>query len=185
MFYRRRPLPLLVLAPAALWLVLSVTMFKDGGLGATNASIRSVLVAMFNSLSAYEFWRSRKTEDLPSCRLLFWVFVAYCLFNIARVPVTSIVPMPLGAAPAETWAIVVYNLASVVLALFVCVFMIVLSRERISAQNYSLALHDAMTEVYNRRAYHEYVLAFGRRRQRFDSALRAIGLRHRPLQVDQ
>src|SRR6202000_2236110 len=104
-----------------------------------NASIRRGLVALFNGLSAYEFWSSRETEDLRSRRVLFWAFATFCVSNLVRIPFFSILPPPLGAAPTETWSVVVYNLEAVTLVLLVSVFLIVLSREQMSSRNYGLA----------------------------------------------
>ena len=158
--YGRPPSALLVIVPTVLWLILSMTVLtKNWDLLVVNASIRRGLVALFSGLSAYEFWRSRHTEDLRSRRVLFWVFATYGALNLVRLPFVSILPAPLGAAPTEAWSVVVYNLEAVILVLLASVFMIVLSRERMSSQNYGLALRDAMTNVYNRRAYHEHMQA--------------------------
>jgi predicted signal transduction protein with EAL and GGDEF domain len=160
--YGRPPSPLLVVAPTLLWLILSMTVLtKSWDLLVVNAVIRRGLVALFSGLSAYEFWRSRHTEDLRSRRVLFWVFATFGALNAVRIPFVSILPAPLGAAPTEAWSVVIYNLEAVILVLLASVFMIVLSRERMSSRNYGLALRDAMTNVYNRRAYHEHMQALG------------------------
>ena len=156
----RPPSPLLVVAPTVVWLILSMMVLtKSGDWLVINASIRRGLVALFTGLSAYELWRSREAEDLRSRRVLFWVFATFCALNLVRIPFVSILPAPLGAAPTQTWSVVVYNLEAVTLVLLVSVFLIVLSRERMSSRNYGLALRDAMTNVYNRRAYHEHMQA--------------------------
>lgn len=161
-FYHRRPLLWAVLAPTCLWVVLSATIVKQWDILIVSASIRTALTAGFTGLAAYEFWRSREDEDLPSRRVLFWVFAVYSGLNLARIPVMQIVPMPIGLAPTAVWSIIIYNLAAVALALLVSMFMIALSRERTAARNYSLAMRDAMTDVYNRRAYYEHMRTFAR-----------------------
>ncbi len=159
-FYGRRPLPIYVIGSTLLWLALSVTVIDEWRLFAFSAAIRGVLVAAFNGLSAFEFWRNRD-EQLPSQKILFWIFAVYCAFDTVRTLLVSIVPLPLGALPTETWAIVMFNLMAVTLALSVTVFMIALSRERVSMANYQLALRDAMTGVYNRRAYFDHMNQLG------------------------
>jgi membrane protein CcdC involved in cytochrome C biogenesis len=143
----RPPSPLLVVVPTIVWLILSMTVLtKNWDLLVVNASIRRGLVALFSGLSAYEFWRSRDAEDLRSRRVLFWVFATFCALNLVRIPFVSILPAPLGAAPTQTWSVVVYNLEAVTLVLLVSVFLIVLSRERMSSRNYGLALRDAIDQ---------------------------------------
>lgn len=160
-FYHRRPLLLFVFVPILFWVVLSATIFKQWNLFVISAMMRTALTASFTGLCAYEFWRSRDEGDPPSRRILFGVFAAYCLYNVARIPLMPIVPMPIGMAPTAAWAILVYNFATLVLVLLVSIFMIALSRERSSARNYSLAMQDAMTRVYNRRAYDEQMQTLG------------------------
>ncbi|MDF2119632.1 GGDEF domain-containing protein [Roseiarcaceae bacterium H3SJ34-1] len=157
--YRRRRLVLPVLLPSLLWLILSSAFRDKLEPPIPTAAMRMALLAAFNGLAAYEFWRHAE-EGLPSSKTLFWVFAIYAVLNAARIPVMTITPMPIGLAPTEIWAVIVYNLASVILALLVTTFMIVLARDRQSARNYSLVLRDALTNVYNRRAYHEHMQAF-------------------------
>jgi hypothetical protein len=111
----RPPSPLLVVAPTVVWLILSMMVLtKSGDWLVINASIRRGLVALFTGLSAFELWRSREAEDLRSRRVLFWVFATFCALNLVRIPFVSILPAPLGAAPTQTWSVVVYNLEAVI-----------------------------------------------------------------------
>lgn len=157
--YHRRRLILPVLLPSLLWLILSSSFREKLEPPILTAAIRMALLAAFNGLAAYEFWRHAE-EGLPSGKTLFWVFATYAMLNAARIPVMLIAPMPIGLAPTEIWAVVLYNLASVILALLVTTLMITLARERQSARDYGLVLRDALTDVYNRRAYYEHMQAF-------------------------
>lgn len=159
-FYGRRPLLWAVLLPTLVWLVFSVTVFQASNHLLTRAILRTGLIAAFAGLAAYEFWRSRETEDLPSRPILFWAFAIFSGFNIMRLPIMSLAPMPIGLAPTAVWAVVVYNLATIILVLVVSFFMIALSQQRLSAQSYNLALRDVLTQCYNRRAYHEHMQNF-------------------------
>ena len=158
--YRRKPLLLAVLLPSLLWLGLATAL--SWNLPLLTTGFRFVLLATFSGLAAYEFWRG-KDEDLPSRRVVFRVFCIVAVLNAVRIPVMAITPMPIGIAPTEVWAVVLYNLASVVFLLMATTFMITLARERLAAYNYGLALRDAMTGVYNRRAYFEHVEALATR----------------------
>jgi diguanylate cyclase (GGDEF)-like protein len=156
--YARRSLLLWVIFPTTLWLALASTIFTAWDLPATSAAMRALLVATFNGLSAFEFWRSRD-EDLPSRRVLFWVFTFYCIFDAARAPLVAVLPLPLGSMHTETWSVAVFNFAALTLVLLSCIFMIALSLERASMENYQMALRDVMTNVFNRRAYVEHMQA--------------------------
>ncbi|HEY0219801.1 MAG TPA: GGDEF domain-containing protein [Afipia sp.] len=158
-FYERPPLLVYVMLPPLLWFGLAVTVFSTGEFPAISASVRALIIAVFNGLSAREFWLSRE-EKLPSRPVLFWIFAIYAAFDLARVPLTPFVPLPLGGAKTEVWSVVVFNVMAVALALVVTGFMIAMSRERISMQHYQLALRDALTGTYNRRAYIEHLQAF-------------------------
>lgn len=158
-FYGRSPLLVCVVLPPLLWFGLSLTVFSTGEFPAISASIRALIIAIFNGLSAREFWLSRE-EKLPSRPVLFWIFAIYAAFDLARVPLTPFLPLPLGGAKTEIWSVVIFNVMAVTLALVVTGFMIAMSRERISMQHYQLALRDALTGAFNRRAYIEHLQAF-------------------------
>lgn len=158
-FYRKPPLPLAVVAACLLYFGFATLLYEYWYVPALNSSVRGALVSLFAGLAAYEFWLQREDEDLPSRKILFCTFAAYSVFCALRIPLVFVLPKPLGVAPTEAWAVVVFNLASVVMALMASMFMIVLSRERTAAVSHGLALRDAMTGLYNRRAYYERIEA--------------------------
>ncbi|MFC7399350.1 diguanylate cyclase [Chelatococcus sp. GCM10030263] len=162
--YGRPVLPGLVILVATVWLVLSATVFQAFELDTTSAALRAFIVALFNGLAARELWRSR-TEDLPSRSILLGVFTAYAILAALRVPFVAFLPAPLGSAPGEIWATVVYNLAVVTQALLVSAFLIALSRERVALDNYRMAILDPLTGVQNRRAFEERADAWTRSRR--------------------
>lgn len=158
-FYGRPLTPLYVVLPTLLWLGLAITVFKAWDIQGVSAAMRALIVAVFTGLSAREFWLSRE-ENLPSRSVLFWIFAIYCAYHAARIPLSSSLPGPLGSGKTEVWAVVTFNVLAVTQALSVTAFMIAMSRERISMQHYQMALRDALTGIYNRRAYLEHMQAF-------------------------
>lgn len=158
-FYGRSSVLPFVFGLPLSWFALSVAIFEGGSMFALSASMRAFILAIFNGLCAREFWLNRD-DGLPSRTVLFWIFVVYCTIDLARIPFTAFIPLPLGGAKTEVWAVVLYNVLAVLLALVVTSFMIAMSRERVSMQHYQLALRDALTGVYNRRAYIEHMQAF-------------------------
>lgn len=157
-FLGRRALPLPVVALAFSWFILVLTVFDPWKLPVASAVMRIAIIALFNGLSAYEFWRDRD-EDLFSRRILFWTFAAYCAFELGRIPLVTLLPRPLGLLETATWAVIVYNLMAITLVVIFSVCMIALSRERAGLVHYRLALRDELTGVRNRRAYLEKLKA--------------------------
>ncbi len=153
-FYGRSPVTGCVILIVAPWLLFSATVVEPRGLEVASAALRAFIIVAFNGLAAYEFWRGR-SEALSSRAVLFGIFVAYALIAALRVPLAAYLPMPLGAAPTQVWAVIAYNLTVVTQALLVATFMVALSRERIALQNYRLATRDPLTGVFNRRAFDE------------------------------
>lgn len=113
--------------------------------------ILCLLHSLFDGLSAREFYLARMKQP-SSAAMLFWVFAVYCGMDLLRIPFTAFLPAPLGMNPTKLWSVVVYNILVMVQALLVSSFMIALSRDRVAAENYRLALRDPLTGVGNRRA---------------------------------
>jgi len=156
--YGRSPRVVYIILPVTLWVGLSALVFSPYELYNLGAGTRASLVCLFNGLAAWEFWRSRE-EDLPSRSMLFWIFAVFACFAFIRIPLADLIPAPYGAAPAEPWTVVGFNILAVGQALLVCAFMIALTRERTSLQNYHMALMDPLTGVQNRRGFSSYVAA--------------------------
>lgn len=83
------------------------------------------------------------------------VFAAYSAFDAARLPFVMLLPLPLGALPTETWAVIVSNLKAVTLVIIVSACLIALARKRARQHHYRMALRDGLIGIRNRRAYQE------------------------------
>ncbi|WP_170984145.1 GGDEF domain-containing protein [Rhodoligotrophos defluvii] len=140
--------------PTLIWLVLSAAVFEPFDLPVVSTYVRLAIVAAFNGLIAWEFWRNRE-ERLPSANMLFWLFALFCGLTVTRLALAPMLPAPLGAAQTEVWSVVTYNLSVIAQALLAAALMIALSRERVSQQNYRMALIDPLTGVRNRRGFDE------------------------------
>jgi diguanylate cyclase (GGDEF)-like protein len=157
----RKPLLLASLGPCAVWLGFSAVFVHDlqGWPEIVSAVARTLLIAAFNGLAAREFWRER-TQELRSATLLYRVFAAFAGFHLLRALSVVWLPAPLGIAPAEIWAVAVYNLAVVTEALLASAFIIALLRETVAAENHRMAFQDVMTGVGNRRAFQMKILEY-------------------------
>jgi diguanylate cyclase (GGDEF)-like protein len=152
--YARPPRLVFTVFLPSLWFFLAVFSFDPNGLMGLNALVRTLVIAIFQSLAAYESWKARG-EKLPARAALFWTFTGFAIYAAARLPFVDLLPMPLGALPTSTWAIIVYNAAAVTEVLMVGASMIALSRERVALKNYQMAMLDPLTGISNRRAFNE------------------------------
>jgi diguanylate cyclase (GGDEF)-like protein len=112
--------------------------------------MRILIIATFDGLAAFEFWRGRG-EALPSRSILFWLFSIYAAYTSLRIPFVEYLPAPLGVRPTQTWSIIAYNGLVIIQALLASTFMIGLSYERVAQQNYRMANLDPLTGIPNRR----------------------------------
>lgn len=115
--------------------------------------VRGLVIGAFNGLAAYEFWRGRREEPLPSRAALALILGANAVFQVLSHLYAPVLPAPLGLGPTEAWAAIAYNLAVLLVALAVTILMVSLSRERVAEQYHQLALHDSLTGLLNRRAF--------------------------------
>jgi diguanylate cyclase (GGDEF)-like protein len=168
--YGRPVRPLAIFGLPLAWLVLSATVFEKAEAMALSLAMRILICAFYNGLSAYELWRNRE-EGLSSRRVLFWAFVAYAAIGLGRMPFIALLPVPLGVALVQAWAVAAYNLFILVQALLTAALIISLSRERVSLSNYRLALLDSMTGVFNRRAFDLRATDFADKTQRPGTAI--------------
>ncbi|WP_238121660.1 MULTISPECIES: GGDEF domain-containing protein [unclassified Xanthobacter] len=152
-FNGHRGVLLPVVAVIAVWCLLP-------GIGAPGAPeayvssvVRGLVIGAFNGLAAYEFWRGRQEEPLPSRAALAAILGANAVFQVVSHLYAPVLPAPLGLGPTEAWAAIAYNLAVLLVALAVTILMVSLSRERVAEQYHQLALHDQLTGLLNRRAF--------------------------------
>lgn len=141
-------LPVLVLAAG--WLALSVALGHfGGGIYFGNLAL-GALITLFNAGAAYEFWRGRKQEPLPSRMAVVFILVVNALFQAIIHLFSPFLPAPLGVQEVTAWAVVVYNAEVLFLALSMAMLVIALFRERVAEEYHQLAIHDPLTGLLNR-----------------------------------
>ncbi len=153
--HTRRVLAPVLLGPPLLWLLLDATAFVPLHMPVMSVAVRASVMGLFQSFAAYELWRSRE-DGLPSRPVLVWVFAIYAALAFARVPLSGLLPEPLGAAPGQPWAAALLIFALAAQALLVGGLMIAMTHERVAKRNFELAHYDPLTGGLNRRAYHRH-----------------------------
>jgi diguanylate cyclase (GGDEF)-like protein len=79
------------------------------------------------------------------------VFLVASALAVLALPFTVWLPQPLGAAPAETWAVVFFNAQILIEVLLASALMVTMSKERAALQLYEASIRDPLSNLYNRR----------------------------------
>ncbi|QNH21731.1 Diguanylate cyclase, GGDEF domain [Xanthomonas sp. GW] len=153
-FYDRPPRWGWLLLPALLWLGLAIAVFDRYGWAMANAGLRVGLVCLYSALPARELWR-RRNGGLPSARLLAIVFGVAAGLAALAVAFAHWLPQPLGAAPAQTWAVVFYNVRILLHVLLASALLVAMHKERDALRYYDDSVRDPMTGLYNRRFFEQ------------------------------
>jgi diguanylate cyclase (GGDEF)-like protein len=151
--FDRAPNHSLILLPGAAWLAWFGFVQPDASL-ALSTCMQALVLALYNGLIALEFSRVGG-EGRRSGLVLFWIFAAFGALALLRLPLMTVLPAPLGAEPAEPWAVGVLALVFLVQCLFGSVYIVFFLNERASDRNRELACRDPMTGALNRRAFSE------------------------------
>lgn len=144
----------LLLAPSAIWLLLSIVLFGPREWAWASAVLRITLVALYTALAAGELWRQR-SEGMPSIRRLAILLMAVTALALVKLPFAHWLPQPLGGAPSATWAVVVYNVQILVQVLLAAGLAVSMHKERAALQVYHQSIRDPMTGLYNRRFFEQ------------------------------
>lgn len=81
--------------------------------------------------------------------------MAIAALGAVKLPLAHWLPMPLGAAPTEAWAVVSYNVQMLVQVLLAAALIVSMHKERAALQYYDESVRDPMTGVYNRRFFQQ------------------------------
>lgn len=146
-----------IMALAAGWFVVSFALARFEGEAYLDTLFRGALITFFNGGAAYEFWRGRKHEPLPSRMTVVFILAVNTLFQAAIHLFSPLLPAPLGGRPVTAWAVVVYNAEVLFLALAMTILVIALFRERVAEQYHQLAIHDPLTGLLNRLTFDKHL----------------------------
>ncbi|MEE4450909.1 GGDEF domain-containing protein [Novosphingobium resinovorum] len=160
----REPLRLAMLLPCLAVLLFSCTLGADAHNPEWRMLPRVLVFALFDGLAAREFARMR-APHLQSATTLYWMFAAFCAFELARAPFSLWLPAPFGPAQPQVWSIALFNLLLVLEGVLLGVFLTALGREQLVARNYRLASIDPLTGIGNRRALDDRIAVLDRDRR--------------------
>ncbi|MCM2292227.1 diguanylate cyclase [Allorhizobium sp. BGMRC 0089] len=144
-----------------------------------NIDWRIILISVIMGYLAYDMariiWAGRREEPLPSRKIMCAVLWLVVLVMALRIPLAILWPVSEHTAPGkDNWnGLLTYVIFSLTLFFGLCLFSI--SRERMVVRYKKAADTDALTGIFNRRAFYRIV---GDRIHRHTGAVAVIDLDH-------
>jgi diguanylate cyclase (GGDEF)-like protein len=151
-FDHRRPLPVLMFAGAALWLVLC----RIPGIAGTwdlRSLISASIIAAYTWGAAYEFWRGR-SEPLVSRWPAIFILFAHGALYLLRTPLGMMLPwLPTNNEVFESVWLTVLSFEALLFTIAIAFILLAMAKERTEHRHKTAALVDPLTGIANRRAF--------------------------------
>ena len=151
-FDHRRPLPILLFAGAAFWLVVcrlpSVASSWD-----IRALLSSGIVTAYTWAAAYEFWRGRSEPLVSRWPAIFMLFAHGALY-LLRTPFGALLSeSPSGNSVFESVWLTVLSFEALLFTIAIAFILLAMAKERTEFRHKTAALIDPLTGIPNRRAF--------------------------------
>lgn len=162
--------------PAVIWF--GAFLFWPGFRDDVNARIAlvSVLIVVLSLMFVRSMWEGEVIEPLPSRKLVMGTMALHAVINAVRLPLVVVAPIvEQGGAALSVWH-GAFTFEIVVNTLFCGMALFSLGRERVTAEYKRASQIDALTEIFNRRAFSEHVEAY--RRRGVEGAIAILDLDH-------
>lgn len=156
-FHHRDGVMVPVVVATAFWLLASVLLTAVSNGPYIDALLQGGMITVFNCAAAYEFWLGRDGERLPSRTALVVILVLNAVFQATIHLFAPLLPAPLGMRAIEAWAVIIYNVEVLFLALSITMLIIALTRERVAEVYHRLAIHDPLTGLLNRLTFDNHL----------------------------
>jgi diguanylate cyclase (GGDEF)-like protein len=162
-FGGRRPELLWIVLAVSVWLALSsMPQFLTSVYART--FVVSLMVAGFLLLGAWELWRDRHDEYLPSRLPTAVLYVSYAILMLSRIAALRVAPYPVGMLPIRAEWVAGFALVGFIHTSFLVGFMLSMTRERRESEQRNNAISDPLTGLLNRRAFLDESARHNRRR---------------------
>ncbi|GEM_PF-22982 len=151
LFDGRKPLPLGLVAGAALWLVLC-RMPGILEMVEVRVLLSSGIVTAYTWLTAYEFWRGRKEPLISRWPVIFMLFAHGALF-LLRTPLARMLPWsPTNEVFGSVW-LTVLSFEALLFTIAIAFILLAMAKERTEFRHKTAAMIDSLTGIANRRAF--------------------------------
>jgi diguanylate cyclase (GGDEF)-like protein len=151
-FDRRKPLPLLMFAGAALWLAVSrVPGFSN--VFDLRVLLSSGIIAGYTWATAYEFWRGRNEALVSRWPAIFLLFAHGSLY-LLRTPLGAMLPgLPTSNEVFDSVWLTVLSFEALLFNIAIAFILLAMAKERTEQGHKAAALIDPLTGIANRRAF--------------------------------
>jgi diguanylate cyclase (GGDEF)-like protein len=151
-FDGRSPMPLGMVAGAALWLVVCrLPVFTE--MADVRFLLASGIITTYTWLAAYEFWRGRDEPLVSRWPAIFMLFAHGALF-LLRTPVGAALPWAPGTQQVQgsVW-LTVLSFEALLFTIAIAFILLAMAKERTEHRHKTAALIDPLTGIANRRAF--------------------------------
>jgi diguanylate cyclase (GGDEF)-like protein len=151
-FDHRRPLPILLFAGAALWLVACRVPAVEDSYN-VRVLISSGIITAYTWATAYEFWRGRSEPLVSRWPAIFLLFAQGSLY-LLRTPFGAMLPFSLTGSQvfASVW-MTVLSFEALLFTIAIAFILLAMAKERTEYRHKTAALVDPLTGIANRRAF--------------------------------
>jgi diguanylate cyclase (GGDEF)-like protein len=151
-FDSRKPLPVLLFAGAAVWLVASrIPGFADAF--DVRVLLASGIITTYTWATAFEFWRGRGEPLVSRWPAIFMLFAHGSLY-LLRTPLGAMLPwIPNGNQIFESVWLTVLSFEALLFTISIAFILLAMAKERTEYRHKTAALVDPLTGVSNRRAF--------------------------------
>ncbi|MTW17422.1 diguanylate cyclase [Rhodoplanes serenus] len=150
-FDGRRPLPLAIIAGAALWLVgthSAITLDRME----LRALVSAAIIAGYTWATAVEFWRGRAEPLVSRLPATFLLFAHGALF-LLRTPLSAMLPWsPTNEVFGSVW-LTVLSSEALLFSISIAFILLAMAKERTEHRHKTAAMIDQLTGIANRRGF--------------------------------
>jgi len=150
-FDQRRPMPVLIFAGAALWLVTSrIPAFQGWDV---RVLLSCGIITSYTWATAYEFWCGRNEALVSRWPAIFMLFAHGSLY-LLRTPFGAMLPWsPTGSVVFESVWMTVLSFEALLFTIAIAFILLAMAKERTEHRHKTAALIDPLTGIANRRAF--------------------------------
>jgi diguanylate cyclase (GGDEF)-like protein len=151
-FDHRRPLPILMFAGAALWLVIG-RLPSVAASWELRALLSSGIVTAYTWATAYEFWRGRGEPLVSRWPAIFMLFAHGALYLLRTPFGVMMTASPAGNGAYESVWLTVLSFEALLFTISIAFILLAMAKERTEYRHKTAALVDPLTGISNRRAF--------------------------------
>jgi diguanylate cyclase (GGDEF)-like protein len=150
-FDHRKPLPLLMFAGAAIWLILC----RIPGLNSWDIRVlvSSGIITTYTWATAYEFWRGRSEPLVSRWPAIFMLFAHGSLY-LLRTPLGAVMPwLSAGNEVFKSVWLTVLSFEALLFTISIAFILLAMAKERTEYRHKTASLVDPLTGIANRRSF--------------------------------